>query len=420
MFLDKVTIFVKAGNGGKGAVSFRKEKYVANGGPDGGNGGRGGDIIFKVSRDLNTLINFRYEKHFKAENGEGGGRKNCNGKQGRNLIIPVPRGTVVREFETGRIIADIFEEDKDYIILKGGRGGRGNAFFATPTRQAPHFSEEGEQTKEFNLVLELKTIADVGIIGFPNVGKSTLLSTISNAKPKIANYHFTTLFPNLGVVQYFEHSFVVADIPGLIEGASGGLGLGHDFLRHIERTRMLVHVIDISSVDGRDPYNDFLVINDELKTFNKKLTKLPQLVVLNKVDIATPEQITEFKKKVGKKYKVIEVSALIRTNIEEMVTEIYKMLKDIPQPEAMPTEVMEIDKRDTTSINILKKKEGYFEVSGGYVDNLIRSIVLSDYASNAYFQRRLKDDGILEMLKVKGATNGDTIRISDIEFEMLD
>ncbi len=421
MFIDKVKIYIKAGNGGNGIVSFHREKYVQRGGPDGGNGGKGGDIIFRVNKDINNLVSFHYSKHFRADNGLNGEKKNCNGKDGKPLIIQVPKGTLVRDAETNKVIADLYFEDQDYVILKGGKGGKGNAFFATSTRQAPHFSQTGETTKEYNVILELKTIADVGLIGFPNVGKSTLLSTVSSAKPKIANYHFTTLTPNLGVVKYYEHSFVVADIPGLIEGASQGSGLGHDFLRHIERTRMLVHVVDISGIDGRDPYQDYVIINDELKKFNQALASLPQIVALNKCDLLTDDKpIQDFMSKIDKSVKVVQISALNRQNIQDLIKEIYELLKTLPIPEPIAVEEHDFDAKDTTSIDIIKHAEGEYEIVGGYIDNLIRGVVLSDYESQAYFQKRLKDDGIMDMLKQKGAQEGDTVRIREIEFEIVD
>lgn len=420
MFIDKVKIYIKAGNGGNGIVSFHREKYIAKGGPDGGNGGTGGNIIFRVNKDLNNLVSFHYSKHFRAADGEKGDKKRCNGKDGKSLVIEVPRGTIIRNAENNRIIEDIFDEDKDYVVLKGGRGGKGNAFFATPTRQAPHFSQSGEQTKEYAVILELKTIADVGLIGFPNVGKSTLLSVVTNANPKIANYHFTTLTPNLGVVKYYDHDFVVADIPGLIEGASEGLGLGHDFLRHIERTRMLIHVIDISSIDGRSPYDDYVKINKELSKFSEKLSKLPQIIALNKCDLLQDRSaIDEFRSHFDKDVKIIEISALSKKNVKELIKETYDLLVTLPEREAISIEEYNFDVKDTTSIKI-ENINGVFEVTGGYIDNLIRSVVLSDYASNAFFQKRLKDDGILEKLREKGAQNGDTVRIGNIEFEFVD
>lgn len=424
MFIDKVRIFIKAGNGGNGAVSFLRVSGMPNGGPDGGNGGDGGDIVFVVSNELNNLVTFHYNKHFRAGNGENGDKKNKSGKDGKDIIIYVPQGTIIRDAETNKVIADMFFENKHYTLLKGGKGGKGNAFYATATRQAPRFSQTGEATKEYSVVLELKTIADVGLIGYPNVGKSTLLASVSDARPKIANYHFTTLTPNLGVVRYYENSFVVADIPGLIKGASEGVGLGHDFLRHIERTRMLVHVIDISSVDGRNPYQDFVEINNELKKFSPKLAELPQIVALNKVDLIenTPEgatKIDEFKKKLGDKNKVITISAVSNKNVKDLIKEIWETLKTIPKQEPIEVELTDFDIKDTRSLKVTREGNA-FVVSGGYIDQLIRGVVLSDYESSAYFQKRLRDDGIIKLLKDKGAKEGDTVKISDLEFEMID
>ncbi len=422
MFIDKVKIFIKAGNGGDGGLSFLHASGMPNGGPDGGNGGNGGDIIFVISNELNNLAVFHYNKHFRAGNGENGTKRNKNGKDGKDIIVYVPKGTIIRDAETNKVIADMFYENKHYTVLQGGKGGKGNAFYATSTRQAPRFSQAGEQTKEYSIILELKTMADVGLIGYPNVGKSTLLSSITDAKPKIANYHFTTLSPNLGVVKYYDHSFVVADIPGLIKGASQGVGLGHDFLRHVERTRMLVHVIDISSEDGRDPYNDFCVINDELKAFSPVLAELPQIVALNKCDLLYGEDINKIKSfidKVGPKYKVVTISALSRQNIQNLVKEIYDMLVTLPTPEPLPVEYDNFDSKDVKSVEIVREGDAFL-LSGGYIDNVIRGVVLSDYQSAAYFQKRLKDDGIIAMLKAKGAKNGDTVKIKDIEFEYVD
>lgn len=421
MFVDSVKIYIKAGNGGKGAVSFRREKGIPNGGPDGGNGGRGGNIVFRASKDMNNLLSFRFSAHFRAENGENGGKNNCIGKSGQDLIIHVPQGTIVKDAETDKVIADIYYLDRDYVLLKGGDGGKGNSFFRSPTRQAPHFSQTGETTKEHAVKLELKTLADVGLIGFPNVGKSTLLSVVSNAKPKIANYHFTTLSPNLGVVKYYEHSFVVADIPGLIEGASEGQGLGHDFLRHIERTRMLVHVIDISASDGRDPYQDYLTINAELKKFNEKLSTLPQIIVLNKTDLLTDNSnIEKFKGKFNKNTKIIPISALLRENVENLIKEIYETLSKLPQSTPIDIEEFNFDKKDTDAIIIDKITDGYFKLGGGFIEEISRGIVVSDYESLSYFWKRLKNDGIIDMLKEKGLKNNDTILIGGIEYEFTE
>ena len=421
MFVDNVKIYIKAGNGGKGAISFRREKGIPNGGPDGGNGGRGGNIIFRATRDLNNLVGFRYHAHFRAQNGSPGGSNNKIGKSGENLIINVPQGTVIRDDETGKVIADLFYLDRDYVILVGGDGGKGNAFFKSPTRQAPHFSQTGEVTKEYAVRLELKTIADVGLIGYPNVGKSTLLSVVSNARPKIANYHFTTLSPNLGVVKYYEHNFVVADIPGLIEGASEGQGLGHEFLKHIERTRLLVHVIDISSEDGREPYLDYLTINSELKKFNEKLASRPQIVVLNKIDrLRDYSVVEEFKYRLGKDKKVICVSAVVRENIEELIRTIWQELEKLPQLTPIVIEELNLDQKDKTGIKIEKLGNGVYEVSGGLIENISRGIVVNDYESLSYFWKRLKNDGIIDELKKQGVKDGDTIKIGKIDFEYIE
>ena len=422
MFVDRVNIKIKAGDGGKGAISFRRAKGIPNGGPDGGNGGRGGNIVFRATKDLNNLVAFRFQSHFKAQNGEPGGKKSCNGKSGQDLVIKVPQGTIIKDFETGKVIADLFYLDKDYVILRGGEGGKGNEFFKSPTRQAPHFSQMGEATKEHTVTLELKVLADVGLIGFPNVGKSTLLSVISNAKPKIANYHFTTLSPNLGVVKYYDHSFVVADIPGLIEGASEGQGLGHEFLRHIERTRMLVHVVDISEADGRKAYNDYLTINEELTKFNKVLGELPQIVVLNKIDqIRDYFVVEEFKHRLNSSQtKVICVSALCRENIEELVREMWKTLETLPPQVPVDVEEFGFDEQDKTAINIDKLSNNTYVLSGGFIENISRGIVVNDYESLSYFWKRLKNDGIIDMLKEKGVKDGDTVKIGNVEFEFVE
>ena len=315
MFLDIATVFVKAGNGGDGVVSFHTEKYVAKGGPDGGDGGKGGDVIFKVDNNASTLIDFRFAKHFRAENGGNGAGKNCTGKSGKDLVIKVPQGTVIRDKKSGKAIADMFYPDSVFVCCKGGMGGKGNARFATAQRKAPRFCQLGEKTTERELLLELKTIADVGLVGFPNVGKSTILSVVSGAKPKIANYHFTTLTPNLGAVRFRDKSFVLADIPGLIEGAKEGAGLGHKFLRHIERVRLIVHVVDISGSEGRDPYKDYLTINDELAGYSEKLAALPQIVCANKCDLLQEKSaLNEFAEKTGN--KVFPVSAITHEGVE--------------------------------------------------------------------------------------------------------
>ena len=426
MFLDVAKIIIQAGCGGDGAVSFHRTKLTMNGGPDGGNGGKGGDVYFVAKNDLNTLYSFKFKTKFKAEDGERGGKQLCTGKDGEDLYIPVPCGTVVKDFESGKVLADLTEENKPVKVLRGGGGGRGNNFYATPTRQAPHFAQTGEKTKMFEVVLELKTIADVGLVGYPNVGKSTLLSTISNARPKIANYHFTTLTPNLGVVSYYDNSFVVADIPGLIEGASEGVGLGHEFLKHIERVRLIVHMIDISGFEGREPYQDYLNINSELKKYDEKLSKLPQIIALTKIDLLTEEKlkenVSEFKEKLGKNFKgeIVLISSITQKGLEELKGKIWETLQKIPKEKTEQVETFVIDERDKTSLEITREEDGAFRVSGGLIDNMIRGIVLSDMESFAYFQRRLEQDGILEKLRENGAKDGDTIRIKDVEFIFTD
>ena len=422
MFVDVAKIYIKAGNGGNGSTHFLRDAHHIAGGPDGGNGGRGGHIYFIADESMNNLVDFYYKKKYFAQDGEKGGGKNCNGKIGEDLIIKVPRGTVIKDVATGKIVADIIDTQTPVLVLKGGRGGRGNAFFATSTRQTPNFSETGEIVKDYKVTLELKVIADVGLVGLPNVGKSTILTGVSNATPKIANYHFTTLNPNLGVVKYYEHSFIVADIPGLIEGASEGAGLGIEFLRHIERTRMLVHVIDISGSEGTDPYESFVKINEELGKYSELLLEKKQVIALNKCDLLEDDsKVEEFKNKVGKNYPIVKISAATTQGLDELIKVIYDTLKDIPIPEPIQAdEDFELDKRDYTSINVTRDVDGSFVVSGGKIDELIRGIVLSDTQSFAYFQKRLKNDGVIDMLKEKGAKEGDTIKIKDIIFEMVD
>ncbi|MDE6210760.1 MAG: GTPase ObgE [Clostridia bacterium] len=419
MYLDIATIFVKAGNGGDGIVSFHTEKYVAQGGPDGGDGGNGGDVIFVVDKSASTLIDFKFAKHFRAENGENGGAKNCKGKSGKPLYIKVPKGTVIKEKSSGNVLADMFYDDSEFLLQKGGLGGKGNARFATAQRKAPRFSQRGEKTQEIELTLELKTIADVGLVGFPNVGKSTILSVVSSAKPKIANYHFTTLTPNLGVVKYYDRDFVLADIPGLIEGASEGAGLGHNFLRHVERVRLIVHVVDISGIEGRDPYEDFVTINSELENYSTKLAGLEQIVVANKCDLLEDESaVDEFEKKIGK--KVIRVSAISNSGTKEMLSQIVDLLDTLP--EAEPMEVVEFDenRNDSTSYIVTIDEDGVYEVHGGLINMLVRNVVLDDYESFRYFQKMLKDRGVIKELVKNGCKEGDTVRIADIEFDFVE
>ena len=420
MFIDKVKIYIKAGNGGNGSASLHTEKYVANGGPDGGDGGKGGDIVFEATTAENTLNAFHFQKHFRAENGENGGKKNCYGKQGKDLIVRVPVGTVVKTVD-GDIIADMFDNGQRTVIAAGGKGGRGNRHFATARRQSPSFAEHGVKTKEHEVVLELKTIADVGLVGFPNVGKSTLLSVVSDAKPKIANYHFTTLSPNLGVVGYYDKSFVMADIPGLIEGASEGAGLGHSFLRHIERTRLLVHVVDISGSEGRDPLADFELINNEIFSYDKQLKDLPMVVVANKMDMPQAEEnLARFRKKYGKKYKIIPMMTLIHEGVDELLTTLVDILDKLPPMEPLVYTPVSLDKEEEETFEIEQLEDDVFEVTGGLVEILSRKVNLDDYDSFRYFQRVLKDKGVIAALRKAGATDGSTVIVGDIDFDFID
>lgn len=418
MFIDKAKIYIKAGNGGNGCTSFYTEKYVANGGPDGGDGGNGGDVIFVVDPGMSSLVDYRFVQHFRAENGENGTSKFCHGKSAPHLIIKVPRGTIIRDEETGGIIADMFDPESQVTVLKGGFGGKGNARFKSSRRQAPRFSQCGQKTEEKSVVLELKTIADVGLVGYPNVGKSTLLSVISSAKPKIANYHFTTLSPNLGVVDYYENAFVVADIPGLIDGASEGAGLGHDFLRHVDRTRLVVHVVDISGCEGRDPVEDYFRINSELEKYNPDLAQLPQIVALSKADMASEEQIERFKKETGT--DPVPMCAILHEGINELKKRIWETLVTLPPVEAMQFEPFEYEKRDTTSFYITRDDDGAFEIEGGMMEELARNVVLDSSDSFAYFQKKLKEAGVIKALRKAGIKDGDTVRVMDIEFEFIE
>ena len=419
MFIDKVKIYIKSGNGGNGSASLHTEKYVNNGGPDGGDGGKGGDVVFVATNSENTLNAFHYQKHFRAGDGENGGRQRSFGKQGADVIVKVPVGTVVKNSDD-EIVADMFEDGQREIILQGGKGGRGNWHFKTSRRQSPSFAEHGVKTQEYEVTLELKTIADVGLIGFPNVGKSTLLSVVSDAKPKIANYHFTTLSPNLGVVCYHEQTFVVADIPGLIEGASDGAGLGHSFLRHIERTRLLVHVLDMSGSENRDPISDFELINNEIFRYDPALRQLPMIVAANKMDMPDSQaNLQRFLQKYGN-YKVVPMMAIIHEGVDELVTTIADILQTLPplQPiEYTPTKLQK-EISDDFAIDVLDKD--VFEVTGGLVDELSRKVNLDDYDSFRYFQKVLRDRGVIDKLRKLGAVDGSTVIVGDIEFEFVD
>ena len=424
MFVDKARIYIKAGNGGDGKVHFYTDTFTMHGGPDGGDGGKGGDIIFVADSSINNLVDYYFSKHFRAENGTNGGNSNSYGKSGENMILKVPCGTIVRDAQTNKVIADLVEDGEKQVVLRGGAGGRGNAKFANSRRQSPTFSELGEKTKEYVVDLELKTIADVGLIGFPSVGKSRILSVLTSAKPKIAAYHFTTLSPNLGVVKYYNSSFVIADIPGLIEGASEGKGLGHEFLKHIERTRILLHIVDIAGVDGRDPVEDFKIINEELRKYNEEVSKSPQIVVLNKMDLIFDDlqkaKVEEFKQKYGKDYKIIEFSAATRLGVDELLNAIIAEISILPPKEREISEIVELDKRDYTSFEVNRDDEGHFVVSGGLIEKMSRGIILSDPESFAYFQRRLKQNGIIDKLLENGLVEGDTVKIGNYEFEYVE
>ncbi|MPW25918.1 GTPase ObgE [Alkalibaculum sp. M08DMB] len=423
MFVDRIQIDVKAGNGGHGSVAFRREKYVPNGGPAGGDGGKGGDVIIRVNPSLRTLIDFRYKKKHNAQPGGNGEGSNRSGSAGDDLIIGVPPGTIIKNKMNDNIIADLTEIGEEIIIAKGGKGGRGNQHFATSTRQAPRFAEGGEKGDELSLVLELKLLADVGLLGFPNVGKSTFLSVISKAKPKIADYPFTTLVPNLGVVKWKDYaSFVVADIPGLIEGANEGAGLGHQFLRHVERTKLLVHILDISGFDGRDPFDDFTKINIELEKHNKKLSKRTQVVALNKADVI--ENISDLddliQKLNDKGFEVFIISAATGEGTDKLLDRIVMLLKEIGEVEPifdMPEESEKIYRPTFKKEYTVRKENDYFIIEGDLVDKLLNSVNFEDYDSVAYFQRVLRNKGVISDLEDLGIEDGKVVKLSYIEFE---
>lgn len=420
MFVDRAVITIKSGDGGDGAVSFLRLKGIPYGGPDGGTGGKGGDVIFVADENINTLAEFFYKKKFFAENGGRGGSKNCFGKSGKELVIKVPVGTVIKDYESGRIIADLFSHGDSVKVLEGGRGGKGNASFCTSTRKSPSFAQQGEKTEPRKVALELKLIADVGLVGFPNAGKSSLLSAISEARPKIAGYPFTTLSPNLGVVNHKGESFVAADIPGLIEGAAQGQGLGHQFLRHIERTRMLVHVIDMSGIEGRDPIEDYRIIRGELSSYSEDLAKLPQIIAANKMDIPEAEEnLKRFKKEI-KGVKIFPCSAAARQGIGAILDECVGMLKVLPKPQPLRFDPFVLEVKRDDSFEVDKLEQGVFEVRGGLVEILKKNITLSDYDSFNYFQKQLRERGVIEKLREAGAKDGDTIIIGDTEFDFVE
>ena len=424
MFVDKAKIHVKAGNGGNGAVSFHREKYVAAGGPDGGDGGRGGNIVFVVDDNASTLVDFRYQRKYLAENGENGAAKRCSGKSGRDLVIRVPRGTLVRDAESGRLLADL-SGDEPVVIAKGGGGGAGNQHFATATRQIPRFAKPGKPGEEFDLTLELKLLADVGLVGYPNVGKSTLISVVSAAKPTIANYHFTTLTPVLGVVKIGEgKNFVMADIPGLIEGASDGVGLGHDFLRHVERCRLIVHVVDVSGSEGRDPLEDFATINRELANFSEDLAERPQIVAANKCDMASPEQIAAFRAAVeGQGYPCFEISAATTQGTKELIDAVAAKLDTLPpirEFEANPITDEErlLDASRPREFKITKE-DGVYYVEADFLEGILMTADMDNYESLQYFQRVLRSSGIIDRLEGMGIQEGDTVSIFDFQFDYV-
>lgn len=423
MFVDIANIHLKAGNGGNGAVSFHREKYVAAGGPDGGDGGRGGDIVFQVDDNLSTLADFRYKRKYCAENGENGKAGRCSGKKAPALLIKVPRGTVVKDAETGRIIADL-SDNEPVTIAKGGNGGWGNTHFATSTRQIPRFAKNGNPGEELDVTLELKLLADVGLIGFPNVGKSTFLSVVSEAKPNIANYHFTTLTPVLGVVRMGEgSSFVMADIPGLIEGASEGVGLGHEFLRHVERCRMLVHIIDVSGSEGRDPIDDFEKINAELAAFSEELTTRPQIVVGNKCDLCEEEDVAKIAKYFEDKgYKFFPVMAAIAEGTKEVINYVAATLATLPQIkvyEAEPKPQLDLNTNKKRTFNIRVCDGVYFVEDALWIMDVMNTVDPDDYESLQYFERVMRQTGIIDALRNAGIQEGDTVSVYDVEFDFV-
>ncbi|EQA6968115.1 GTPase ObgE [Listeria monocytogenes] len=429
MFVDQVKIYVKAGNGGDGMVAFRREKFVPNGGPAGGDGGKGADVVFVVDEGLRTLVDFRFKRIFKAEHGEHGMSKSMHGRGAEDLVVKVPQGTIVKDIDTGEIIADLVAHGQRAVIAKAGRGGRGNKRFATPANPAPELSENGEPGQERNVQLELKVLADVGLVGFPSVGKSTLLSVVSAARPKIAAYHFTTIVPNLGMVDAGDgRSFVMADLPGLIEGASQGVGLGHQFLRHIERTRVIVHVIDMSGSEGRVPYEDYMAINNELEQYNLRLMERPQIIVANKMDMPDAEEnLNEFKTKIAEDIPVFPISAVTKTGLRELLLAIADKLETTP--EFPLNEILEQEDEDTVlykyvaeepDFEISREPDGTFVLSGAKIERLFTMTNFERDASISRFARQLRAMGVDEALRKRGAKDGGIVRLLDYEFEFMD
>ncbi|MGX1263568.1 GTP-binding protein [Rossellomorea marisflavi] len=429
MFVDQVKIYTKGGDGGNGMVAFRREKYVPKGGPAGGDGGHGANVVFEVDEGLRTLMDFRYQRHFKAPRGEHGMSKNQHGRNSEDMIVKVPPGTVVKDDDTGETIADLLEHGQRAVITKGGRGGRGNTRFATPANPAPELSEKGEPGQERYIVMELKLLADVGLVGFPSVGKSTLLSVVSAAKPKIASYHFTTIVPNLGMVETGDgRTFVMADLPGLIEGAHEGVGLGHQFLRHIERTRVIVHVIDMSGMEGRDPYDDYVTINEELKQYNLRLTERPQIIVANKMDMPEAEEnLKAFKERLNDEYPVFPISAFTQQGLKELLFAVADKLETTAEfPLQMEEEetgihrVMYKHEEEEKEFVITRDPDGVFVVSGAKIERLFKMTDFTREDSTRRFARQLRSYGVDEALRERGAENGDTIRLMKYEFEFVD
>lgn len=422
MFVDIAKIKIKGGDGGAGAVAFHREKYVAAGGPDGGDGGKGGDVIFVIDDNLSTLADFRYKRKYAAQNGENGRGGRCNGKKGQDLEIAVPRGTVIREVDSGAVIADMSKTER-FVAARGGRGGWGNTHFATPTRQVPRFAKPGVPGEEWEISLELKLLADVGLVGYPSVGKSSLISVVSQAKPKIGDYHFTTLVPNLGVVSMGEgNSFVIADIPGLIEGASDGVGLGHQFLRHVERCRLLIHIVDVSGHEGRNPIEDFEKINEELVKFNPDLAQRPMIVVGNKIDMAEPEQIETFKSYVESKgYAYYSICAPILEGTQELMNVCWNRLQELPPIREYETEEIPLESlmQDANGFKITCQDNGYYLVEANWFPKVLKGIDVEDYESLQYMQRVLEKSGIFAALKEEGIQEGDIVSLYDIEFEYI-
>lgn len=424
MFADRAEIYIKSGKGGDGHVSFRREIFVPAGGPDGGDGGKGGDLIFEVDEGLNTLTDFRYVRKYCAENGDDGGKKRCSGKNGADLIIKVPSGTVIKEKETGKVVIDMSHGHTREVILRGGKGGKGNQHYATATMQAPQFAQPGQKAMEMNVILELKVIADVGLVGFPNVGKSTLLSRVTNARPKIGNYHFTTLSPNLGVVDLEGGGFVIADIPGLIEGASEGLGLGHEFLRHIERTKVIIHLVDAASTEGRDPIEDINKINAELEAYNPELLKRPQVIAANKIDVIYEEDTTEIIDKLKETFEpkgipVYAISAVSGKGVTELLYHVKEMLKNITQvpvvfeKEYFPEDMVKSD----LPFEVWKEDEHLFAVEGPRIEKMLSYTNIDSEKGFEFFQHFLKDNGILEQLEALEIEEGDTVRLYGQQFD---